>query len=47
MQNDTVGIVFFKDPENIYSVFSEGFIWLNINICNEGIGVGYLSNGKK
>lgn len=46
MQIDTVGIVFFKDPEKLNSVFSEGFIWLSIVIYNGVIWV-YLSNGKK
>lgn len=47
MQNDTVGIVFLKDPEKLSSAFSEGFIWLSIVIYNGGIWVCYLSNGKK
>lgn len=41
MQNDTVGIAFFKEQENLNSGFSEGFIWLNIDIYNGGIGVYY------
>lgn len=41
MQNDTVGIAFFKDQENLNSVFSEGLIWLNIDIYIGGIWVYY------
>lgn len=47
MQNDTVGIAFFRDSENLNSVFSEGFIWLNVDIYNGGFWVCYLSDGKK
>ena len=47
MQNDTAGITIFKDPEKVNSVFSEAFIWLNIDIYNGDIWVCYLTKGKK